>query len=296
VVLVIAYRSMLFVPGHKPAWVPKGIAAGPDALILDLEDAVPAADKAEARRTVARSVTEFGDRINVWVRPNSWDTGLAGADLDEVVVPGLTGLLLPKIHTAADVLRFDTLLDHFERRAGLPVGSVQLIASFETATSMVECREIAGASPRVASLFGVASRDGDVAHALGYQWTPEGLETLYLRSRLVMAARAAGLEHPLAGLWQDVADLAGLVPFAEQNRGLGYRGQVVIHPSHVAPVNQVFTPSDEEVAFYRGMVTAFETAVQRGDAAVTYEGQHIDYAHVRTARAVLARADRLPTS
>jgi citrate lyase subunit beta/citryl-CoA lyase len=296
VAVVIAYRSMLFVPGHKPSWVPKGMAAGADALILDLEDAVPDADKAAARRTVAESIAEFGDRIDLWVRPNSWETGLAGFDLEEVVVPGLAGLLLPKIHTATDVVRFDTLLTHFERRAGLPVGSVQLIPSFETATSMVECREIAEATPRVASLFGVTSRDGDVAHALGYQWSPEGLETLYLRSRLLMAARAAGLEHPLVGLWQDVANLAGLVPFAEQNRALGYRGQVVIHPSHVAPVNEVFTPSADEIAFYRGMVAAFDAAVQRGDAAVTYEGQHIDYAHVRTARAVLALADRLPKS
>jgi citrate lyase subunit beta/citryl-CoA lyase len=288
------YRSMLFVPGHKPAWVAKGIAAGPDALILDLEDAVPDDDKAAARRTVAQSVAEFGDRIDIWVRPNSWDTGLAGLDLEEVVAPGLAGLLLPKINTATDVIRFDTLLAHFERRAGLTVGSVRLIVSFETATSMVECREIAGASPRVASLFGVASRDGDVAHALGYEWTPEGLETLYLRSRLLMAARAAELEHPLAGLWQEVANLSGLVSFAEQNRRLGYRGQVVIHPSHVGPVNQVFTPSSEQVAFYRGMVAAFDAAVQRGDAAVIYEGQHIDYAHVRTARGVIALADRLP--
>lgn len=293
---VIAYRSMLFVPGHKPSWVPKGIDSGADALILDLEDAVPDADKADARETVARSVADHGDRVDLWVRPNSWETGLAGFDLEAVVVPGLAGLLLPKIHTATDVLRYDTLLTHFERRAQLPVGSVSLIPSFETATSMVECREIAGASPRVASLFGVTSRDGDVQHALGYQWSPEGLETLYLRSRLLMAARAAGLEHPLVGLWQDVADPAGLVPFAEQNRALGYRGQVVIHPSHVAPVNEVFTPADEVVAYYRGMVTEFEAALQRGDAAVIYEGQHIDYAHVRTARAVLALSDRLRAS
>jgi citrate lyase subunit beta/citryl-CoA lyase len=288
------YRSMLFVPGHKPSWVAKGIAAGADALILDLEDSVPDADKQRTRDTVARSLADAaGSGVGLWVRPNSWESGLAGLDLEEVVVAGLDGLFLPKVRSAIDVVRFDTLLSHLELRTGLPHGAIGLVISFETAASMADCREIAAASPRVASLFGATSRDGDVARALGYRYTAEGLETLYLRSRIVMAARAAGLDHPLGGLWQDVGDLAGLVPFAEQNRSLGYRGQVVIHPSHVAPVNEVFTPSTEEVAFYRGMVDVFERAEAEGNAAVSYEGQHIDYAHVKTAREVVAFADAL---
>jgi citrate lyase subunit beta/citryl-CoA lyase len=289
------YRSMLFVPGHKPSWVPKGIAAGADALILDLEDAVPVQDKPEARRAVARSIAEVaaqgGDRPGLWVRPNSWESGLAGLDLEEIVVDGLDGLFLPKVYGVLEVIRFDTLLTHFELRSGLPEGSVELIVSLETAQSMAACEEIATASPRVASLLGATARDADTARALGYRYTPEGMETLYLRSRVVLACRAAGLDHPLCGLWQDINDLEGLTPFAQQNAQLGYRGQVLIHPSHVGPVNAVFTPSEDEVAFYRGMIEAFERGEAAGDAAVDYEGQHIDYAHVKTAREVVALAD-----
>lgn len=252
-------------------------------------------DKPDARRAVARSITEataqVDERVDLWVRPNAWESGLAGLDLEEIVVSGLDGLFLPKVYGALDVVRFDTLLTHFELRNGLPEGGIELIVSLETARSMAACEEIATASPRVVSLLGATARDADIARALGYHYTPEGMETLYLRSRIVLACRAAGLDHPLCGLWQDIHDLTGLKAFAEQNAQLGYRGQVLIHPSHVGPVNAVFTPSEEEVAFYRGMVEAFERGEAAGHAAVNYEGQHIDYAHVKTARAAVALAN-----
>jgi citrate lyase subunit beta/citryl-CoA lyase len=288
------YRSMLFVPGHKDSWAAKGVAAGADALILDLEDSVPEAIKAAARDTVAESIDDQhrrGTGPDIWVRPNSWDTGLSGDDLEAVVRPGLRGLFLPKIFTPTDVMRFDTLLEHFERRAGLAVGEVELLVTLETAQALAGCEALAVSSPRVASLVGTAVRDADSARAVGYEFTPEGLETLYLRSRVVLACRAAGLDHPICGLWQEVADLDGLVLFSEQNRRLGFRGQLVIHPSHVGPVNQVFSRSDEEIAFYRGMIAAFEKAREEGDGAVMYDGEHIDVAHVKTAEQIVALAD-----
>jgi citrate lyase subunit beta/citryl-CoA lyase len=288
------YRSMLFVPGHKPSWVAKGIASGADALILDLEDSVTIGDKAAARRTVAGSIADVAAQdpgVGVWVRPNSWESGLAGSDLDAVVVDGLHGLFLPKVYTATDVLRFDTLLTHFEVQRGLAAGEIELLVSLETASSMESCADIARASSRVVSMLGATARDADIARALGYRYTDDGLETLYLRSRIVLACRAAGLNHPICGLWQDIGDIDGLVSFATQNRQLGYRGQVIIHPAHAQPVNSVFTPSDEEIQFYRGMITAFDLGEARGDAAVDYEGQHIDYAHVKTAREIVGLAD-----
>ena len=250
----------------------------------------------QARAAVRASIERLGaaaTTAGVWVRPNAWESQLAGVDLEAVVVEGLDGIFLPKVYGPADVLRFDTLLEHFEIRAGLDVGGIEIIVSLETAQSMAACEEIAHASPRVASLFGATARDADIGRALGFTWTAEGLETLYVRSRILLACRAAGLHHPICGLWQDLADLDGLERFAEANRGLGYRGQVAIHPSHVAIINRVFTPSSEELAFYRGMVEALETAQAAGRAAVDYEGQHIDIAHVKTAREILARAEML---
>ncbi|MYV97784.1 CoA ester lyase [Streptomyces sp. SID3343] len=284
------YRSMLFVPGHKPTWAAKAIAAGTDAVILDLEDSVPAADKADARKTVRETIERLraeGVRADIWVRPNSVDSGLFGADVEEVVTAGLAGLFLPKVFTAQEIVRIDAIVSHIEAREGLEAGSIGLIVSYETAISMAHCEEIAAASPRISSLLGATGPNADVGRELGFEFTPEGLETLYLRSRIVLAARAAGLHHPVSGVWQDIADLDGFRRFAEDNRRLGYRGIVLIHPSHVALANEVFTPAPEVVEHYRRMIAAFREAEAQGSAAVDFEGQHIDLAHAKTAQGVL---------
>lgn len=290
------YRSMLFVPGHKGAWAGKGVASGADALILDLEDSVPAAEKEQGRATVAETIdrlTAEGVRPDLWVRANPEVSGLLGADLEAVVRPGLKGLFLAKVFTAAEIVRLDAVLSHIEQREGLEVGTVELIVSYETATSMAHCEEIAAASPRVASLLGATGPSADVGRELGFEFTPAGLETLYLRSRIILAARANGLHHPVAGVWQDIKDLDGCRRFCEDNRGLGYRGLVAIHPSHVAIANEVFAPSPEKVDYYRRMIAAFKEAEAAGSAAVDFEGQHIDIAHVKTAEGIIALAEAM---
>ncbi|NEW26669.1 HpcH/HpaI aldolase/citrate lyase family protein [Nocardia cyriacigeorgica] len=290
------YRSMLFVPGHKGAWADKGVASGADALILDLEDSVPAAEKEQGRKTVADTIdrlTADGVRPDLWVRANPEVSGLLSADLEAVVRPGLTGLFLAKVFTAAEIVRLDAVLSHIEQREGIEVGTVELIVSYETAVSMAHCEEIAAASPRVASLLGATGPSADVGRELGFEFTPEGLETLYLRSRIVLAARSNGLHHPVAGVWQDIKDLEGCRRFCEDNRRLGYRGLVAIHPSHVAIANEVFAPSPEKVDFYRRMILAFKEAEAAGSAAVDFEGQHIDIAHVKTAEGIIALAEAM---
>lgn len=290
------YRSMLFVPGHKPSWADKAIAAGADAIILDLEDSVPAADKAVARAAVRQTIGRLhaqGPRAGVWVRPNSFDSGRFGADAEAVLVPGLAGLLLPKVYGAQEVVRIDAVVAHIEAREGLTAGSVGLIASFETAASIARADEIAAACPRMASLFGITGPNADIGRELGFEFTPDGLESLYARSRVLVAARAAGLQHPVAGVWQDLRDLDGCRRFALDARRLGYRGMVCIHPSHVAVANEVFTPSPATVDFNRRLIAAFRQAEADGHAAVDFEGQHIDYAHVKTAQAVIDLAESL---
>jgi citrate lyase subunit beta / citryl-CoA lyase len=287
------YRSMLFMPGHRPELVDKGIAAGADALVLDLEDAVPAAEKIAARRVVADSIARVradGHRIGLFVRPNALDTRTTGSDLDVVVQPGLDGVFLSKVGSVADVHRCEALLDHAEHGSGAE--GLEMIVPTETATAIRDVDVIAAASPRIGGLIGATARHADVARAVGFSWTPEGRESLYLRSRVLVAARAAGV-HPITGLWEDVRDLDGLRRFAQDGRGLGFRGMILIHPAHVAVVNEVFTPTQEEAAFYRGLVAAFEEAEAAGRGALVYEGEHIDIAHVATARAWLAAYDEL---
>jgi citrate lyase subunit beta/citryl-CoA lyase len=290
------YRSVLFVPGHKPGWVDKAVAAGADCVVLDLEDSVPADLKAGARATVAESirrVRQTGSDVGLFVRVNPLDTRQAGMDLEAVAVPGLTGVFPPKIAAASDVLRYDALVDHVEERNG--VGGLEYIVPVEMVGAIQEAREIASASPRVGAMIGPTAEHADIARAVGYRWTPEGEETLYLRSRVLLACREAGI-HPLTGLWERLDDLAGLKAFAEHGRQLGFRGMIAIHPSHVATVNEAFTPTADEVAFHEGLVAAYTAAAAAGHGAVRYRGVHIDAAHADTARDWLAHARSLPGS
>ncbi len=293
---MVPYRSVLFLPGHKPGWVDKALAAGADCIVLDLEDSVPAELKAGARRTVAESIARIrstDDRTGVFVRVNPLDTRATGADLEEVVVPGLTGVFAPKISMASDVLRYDALLDHFEARNG--VQGLEYIVPVEMIGAIQDARDIARASPRVGAMIGPTSEHADIARAVGYRWTPGGEETLYLRSRVLLACREAGI-HPFTGLWERLEDLDGLATFAEHGRQLGFRGMIAIHPSHVATINEAFTPTADEVDFHEGMVAAYERAAAAGDGAVRYRGVHIDAAHADTARDWLAHARSLPGS
>ncbi|GAA4142194.1 CoA ester lyase [Actinomadura keratinilytica] len=284
------YRSVLFVPGHKPAWARKALASGADAIVLDLEDSVPDDLKAESRDTVRASLAELraaDPRVGLFVRPNALDTRMAGADLERVVGPELTGLFTPKVRGAADVLRWETLIDWFEARNG--ASGLEMIVPVETVEAIDECGAIAGASPRVGAMIGPTSRHADIARAVGFRWSPEGSESLYLRSRVLLACRRHGL-HALTGLWEDLADLEGLRAFADYGLQLGFRGQIVIHPSHVPVVNEVFTPTDDEVAYHEELVAAVERAAADGHGAVRFRGQHIDLAHAEKARRWLAHA------
>lgn len=284
------YRSILFVPGHRPAWADKAVASGADCVVLDLEDSVPAEQKAAARETVARTVGRLRaehPEVGLFVRVNPLATRLTGGDLEAVVVPGLTGVFAPKIEEAVDVRQYDALLDHFELRNG--VDGLEYIVPVETVKAIQNCRDVAGASPRVGAMIGPSAEHADIAREVGYEWTAEGLETLYLRSRVLLACREHGL-HALTGLWEDLENLDGLRDFAVRGRRLGFRGMIAIHPSHVATVNEVFSPSDEDIAFYEGMVAAYEQAAAEGVGALRYRGLHIDKAHYDKAAQWLARA------
>ncbi len=287
------YRSVLFVPGHKPEWADKALAAGADCIVLDLEDSVPVDLKESARAGVHAAIGELRDKapgVGIFVRPNALDTRLTGADLEAVVRPGLTGIFAPKIRNATDVVRWETMLDWFEARNGAT--GLEMIVPVEMVDAITNCFEIAAASPRVGAMIGPTSEHADIARAVGYRQSREGSETLYLRSRILLACRQNGL-HALTGLWEDLADLEGLRAFADYGLQLGFRGQVLIHPSHVPVVHEVYTPSDAEVAYHEELVAVVEKAVAEGHGAVRFRGTHVDLAHADKARDWLAHARRV---
>jgi citrate lyase subunit beta/citryl-CoA lyase len=289
---VRGYRSLLFVPGHKPEWAPKALKAGPDAIVLDLEDSVPDGLKAAARNQVRETIATLraaNPETGIFVRVNPLSTRLTGGDLEATVVPGLTGVFAPKISSAAEVLQLDALIDHFEIRGG--VSGLRYIVPVETVPAIHDCLQIATASPRVGALVGPTAEHADIAREVGFEWTPDGLETLYLRSRVLLACRGAGV-HALTALWERLDDLDGLREFARRGRGLGFRGMIAIHPSHVPVINEVFAPSATEAEFYRGLAAAYEEAERTGSGAVRYHGLHVDKAHYDKALRWLAEFSR----
>ncbi|WDT52763.1 HpcH/HpaI aldolase/citrate lyase family protein [Streptomyces sp. G7(2002)] len=289
-------RSLLFVPGTRTDWLPKAQAAGADAVILDLEDAVPEQDRPSARAQVGEAIAQAAadavDPPALFVRINPLDGWAEAEELRTIVRPGLTGIVLPKVRHAQDVRFADRLLDWCEREQGLHRGQIALVPLLETARGLREAYDCAAAASRVAYLGALTGAGGDVERAVGYRWSPEGTETLALRSRVLLDVRAAGSLHPVAGLWTRIADLAGLRSFAEQNRSLGYEGMMAIHPSHISVINEVFSPGPDELARCARLIAAVEEAQANGAGAVSFEGEMVDEAMAATARLMLERHTR----
>jgi citrate lyase subunit beta / citryl-CoA lyase len=283
-------RSLLFVPGNRTDWLLKAAAAGADASILDLEDAVPPAGKSAARAQVAEAVATWTGDMALFVRINPLDGWAAAEDLRAVTHSRLHGVVLPKVGEPADVLLADRMLTWCEREHGLTEGRIALVPLLESALALRAAYDIATASPRAAYLGAVTGKGGDVERAIGYRWSPSGTETLALRSRVLLDVRAAGAPCPVAGLWTTIGDLDGLRAFAEQNRSLGYEGMMAIHPSHIPVINEAFSPGPEDLARYARLIATVEEAQARGAGAITFEGEMVDEAMAARARAALHRA------
>jgi citrate lyase subunit beta/citryl-CoA lyase len=287
-------RSLLFVPGHRERWVEPARASGADGVLFDLEDSVPASELAQARRSVRRCVDRYGSHgpylLARVAPPASADLD---ADLDAVVAPGLHAVVLPLVHGPDDVRRVDDRLSALEGARGMEVGSVIIVPLVETAFAARFSYEIAVASRRVEYMGAGTSRQGDIARALGYRWTAEGTETLTLRSWVLLNMRAAGLRFPITGLWGQVGDLEGCRRWVRNARDLGYTGTMAIHPSHIPIINEVFTPTPEEMAHWEEVIELMAARQAEGVGAFTLNGKMIDEADAKTAKQNLAIARQL---
>lgn len=283
------YRSLLFVPGHKRDWIDKALNSEADAVIIDLEDSVPPQDKDLARANARAALEAHDGSKGILIRPNALDTVYFGRDVATVTHQNLTAFLLPKLFSRDDVVRFDALVTAAELDHGIDRGTVELVPSLETAASINKVDEIL-AGPRVGGVMAAAAKDADVSREVGFRWTAAGVETLYLRSKVVVAARAAGIRTIVLGLWQEVRNLDGMRTFAQDNSGLGYTGQVLIHPSHAPIANEEYGLTATLRDYYEGLIEAFEEGQRNGHGAVSYRGDHIDLAHANHAREALALA------
>jgi citrate lyase subunit beta/citryl-CoA lyase len=285
-------RSFLFVPGNKPTWIDKSVNSKADALILDLEDSVPPDFKIEARGVVQSKLAGLAEqKQRTFVRINRSPHLYDFEDILAVVGPHVEGIVISKPIGPEDIDTVSAMLSEAEYRNHRPIGSTRVIPLLETARALQFAYEIA-LRERVPAICGATAKNADVARALGYVWSPGGRESLYLKSRAVMAARAAG-KLPIGGVWQQVHDLEGLKEAAKLDRALGMTGELLLHPSNVPTVNEIYSPSPEEVAFYEGMIGALEKAQAEGRASTIYDGEHIDIAHVKTAQDIIALARTL---
>jgi citrate lyase subunit beta / citryl-CoA lyase len=288
-------RALLFVPGVRPDLFEKAARSGADAIVLDLEDAVAPASKERARSAVADAITPLAAATGqeIFVRVNDLSTAWCKEDLSAVARPGLTGITLPKVERAQDILHVAGELDGLEAAAGLPGGSIDIQPLLETALGIHDAYEILTSSTRIRSCWGGFAKDGDLSCELDAVWTRGGEESLYVRSKVLLEARAARVPYPISGTWTDLADLDGLARFADQNRSLGYTGMYVIHPSHVEAVSAAFTPTSAEIEWHRRVLAELDG--EGADvAAIRLDGVMVDRAMVARARAVLAAFDSLP--
>ena len=278
-------RSMLFVPGNSMRMITKAATLAADAIILDLEDAVPLPDKGTARIMVRDSIKAIKSGGSAaFVRVNALTTNLTSEDLKFVCVDGLDGIMLAKTEAKSDVVELAGMLEEKERSLGLKKGSLLIVPLIESAKGVVNAYEIASASERVVAVaFGAGDYYRDLGRSVSFL-SPEQTELLYARAQIVNGSRAAGvqaIDTPFLGLLTDREGFMRETTLALQ---LGFKGKLLIHPAQIDFVNKTFSPSPDESAYSRRVVEAFEEAQARGLGAISFEGRMIDIMSYRQAK------------
>lgn len=283
-------RSLLFIPGNKDNMLAKaeGLAPDfPDLLVPDLEDSVPDGEKARARATTADWLPRLAKLPpRLLPRINALATGCFDDDIRAMAAPGVYGLSIGKVESAADIVAIDAALIRAEHGAGLARRSLRLIPWLESARAIVNAFAIASASPRIVA---VAFGGEDYAHDLQIERLDDESNVRYARAAICNAARAAGvlaLDTP----WFQFRDDAGLEQSSLAARRLGFKGRFAIHPAQIATINTCFSPSAAEIEQAQRIIAAFEAAERNGRGSTSLDGRVIDVPVVRQARALLSRA------
>ena len=285
-------RTFLFAPGNHARRVEKALTLGADAVILDLEDAVAISEKVATRKTVVE-VLSAPRQCQGYVRVNAIGTQWCMGDLMALVQPGVDGIVLPKVESAADLRTIDWLIGNLERERGLPVGGIDLMPIIETAAGFSRLDRILAArslkdTPGPWRVKRISFGAGDFTNDVGMTWTPGEEELSELRVRMIVASRAAGLEPPIDTVWIHLQDADALRRSVERSLRMGFQGRLCIHPDQVAVVNEIFTPSAAVVERAERVIKAFQEAEATGLAAIQVDGVFVDYPIVYRAQRTLA--------
>ena len=282
-------RSMLFLPGNSPNILLNADFLGSDSIILDLEDAVAPTEKDAARFLVRNAITSLGYTREVIVRINPVESPYWQKDL-RAIIPVKPDMIMPtKVGCAADVKIVADFITQLEKEFGMEEGGVKMIPLIETALGVENAYEIASADPRVTAIF---LGGEDFTADMRCKRTKEGTEIFYARSRMVLAARAAGVDV-YDTPWTDVEDYEGLIEDAKFAKSLGFTGKSSISPRHIPFINEVFSPTEEEIQYARDVFACIEKAKAEGKGVVSLRGKMIDAPIVARARQVLEAAEAI---
>lgn len=308
------HRSELAVPGATPALFEKAARSAADVVFLDLEDAVAPGDKEKARAQVIQGLNEvdWGNK-GMSVRINGADTHYMYRDVIDIVenCPRLDMIMMPKVGVPADLYALDMLVTQIEQAKGR-AKRIGFVALIETALGLANVEAIAQSSRRLEAMYFGA---GDLAASLRMRTTSIGGlhpdhgvlsdanasgERSYMQTdpwhaaqqRVVVACRAYGL-RPLDGAFGDIKDAAGFLAATKRAAAMGFAGRMAIHPSQIAPSNQAFSPSAQEVAEARRVLAAMDEAAREKRGAVQVDGRLIDMANLRMARNIVWMADAI---
>ncbi|MVW78113.1 HpcH/HpaI aldolase/citrate lyase family protein [Bordetella sp. 02P26C-1] len=278
------FRTFLFAPANHPRRVEKAFQLGADAVILDLEDACAISEKVASRSKVVEAMQRSRSCLG-YVRVNPLSTEFAFGDIYEVVQPGLDGIVLPKTESSHDIKTAEWMISCLEKERGLPVGSIDLMPLIETGRGMAKIGEILSCESRVRR---VAFGAGDFCLDMNLQWSRDEEELQAYRSQVVLMSRQAGKEPPIDTVWINIQDTEGFAQSSRRALRMGFQGKLCIYPDQVAVVNDVFSPTEEQVARARKVVAAFEQAEKEGSSSFQLDGQFIDYPILYAAQKLLA--------
>jgi citrate lyase subunit beta/citryl-CoA lyase len=299
------FRTLLFIPGNNKRFLEKSKFLYPDILCFDLEDSVPISEKTIARDMIIESLSspkkaanpidinnnnnnnanyENKESPQIFVRINSFESGLYEQDLEYVISERLAGIVIPKVNSTSELEKITEIIANLEKKRNIQK-TLRLIPSIESSQGVVNSYDIARFNERVCSLmFGVF----DYLYDMKLDYESEGLEYSYARAKIPVDARAAGIPA-LDSIWQKIDDLDGLQRDAKIAKRLGYAGKSIIHPKHIEPVHNVFVPSQNEIEWAKKVVSRLNQIQEKGDkrGAFKIDGRMIDAVHFKQAKLIL---------
>lgn len=268
-------RTMMFLNAQKPGLIKDPYIYKPDSIMLDLEDAVAEKEKDAARFSLYHALREINYRgIECIVRINGLDSELWKEDIRCAVAGGADGIRIPKTETAEDVRRVEKVVEEAENEFGIERGKVLIMAALESAKGVLNALDICNASER---LFGIALSGGDYTKDLQTRITGTGVELMGARQHMIIAARAAGVQC-FDTVYTDLDDMEGFKKDVETIHLMGFDGKSIINPRQIAPVHEIYTPTQKEIVFSQKVVKEIEEKKKLGIGVFTVDGKMIDIA------------------